>query len=175
MKTVFLRRMAIIGIAVLAMSVSTAAQKKGDMDAGANLLFGTTSGYSNVGLGAKFRYNVTNPIRLAGEFDYFLKKNYINFWDFSVYGNYLFPVAPKFVVYPSVGLGVVGSTVHVPDIDLFGEKVGGGSVSGSDFAISLGGGADYELSPNLTLNGELRYKTLSGGWFNILVGVAYRF
>ena len=167
MKTVFFKRAAIVAIAVLTMSLSAAAQKKGDMDAGVNLLYGTTSGWSNLGLGAKLRYNVTDPIRLAAEFDYFLKKDYVSFYDFSVYGHYLFSVADKVVVYPSVGLGVLGA----PSTDIYGIKIPGSS----DFVISLGGGIDYEISSNLTLNGELRYKTETGGWFNIAVGVAYKF
>ena len=172
MKTVFLKRMAIVIIAVATMSVSAAAQKQGEMAAGANLLFGTTSGYSNVGLGAKFLYNVTDPIRLSGEFDYFLKSNYVNYYDFSVYGHYLFPVAEKIVAYPEVGLGVLGSTVSFPTIPGWGTP---NSASGSDFALSIGGGADYALSPNLTLNAGLRLKLVSGSWFNIFAGIAYKF
>jgi len=177
MKTVFFKRAAIVAIAMLTMSLSAAAlPKKGDMDAGANLLYGTTSGWSNIGLGAKFRYNVTNPIRLAAEFDYFLKKNYLSMWDFSVYGHYLFSVADKVVVYPEVGLGVVGSKASLPTFDIPGYgNIGGNSLSSNDFAVSLGGGIDYQLTSNLVLNGNLRYKTISGSWFNIAIGVAYKF
>jgi outer membrane protein X len=176
MKTVFLKRVAILVIAVVTISVSAVAQpKKGDMDAGVNLLFGSSSGWSNAGLGAKFRYNVIDPIRLVGEFDYFLKKDYVSFWDFSVYGQYLFPVAEKIVVYPEVGLGVLGSTVSIPTVTVPGYGSYGGSTSGSDFAFTLGGGADYELTPTLTLNGELRIKLVTGSMFNIVVGLAYKF
>jgi len=171
MKTEFLRRVAIVAIVALTMSLPAAAQKKGDMAAGGNLLFGTTSGYSNLGIGAKFLYNVTDPIRLAGEFDYFLKKNYVNFWDFSVYGHYLFPIGDKIAVYPEVGLGVVGVTAS--SVSIMGIKVGGGT--DTKFALSLGGGVDYPLTSNLTLNGGLRFKTITDGWFNIFAGIAYKF
>jgi len=169
-----LKRAAISIIAAVTVSVSGTAQQKGDMAVGANLLFGTTSGYSNIGLGPKFLYNVTDKIRLAGEFDYFLKKDYVSFWDISVYGHYLFPIAENIVVYPSVGLGILGSTVKVPSYNILGITYGGGSTSGTDFALSLGGGIDYALTPKLTLNGELRYKVVSGGWFNIAVGISYK-
>lgn len=175
MKTVIWRKVAIIIIAVATMSASAAAQKQGEMAAGANLLFGTTSGYSNVGLGAKFLYNVTDPIRLAGEFDYFFKKDYTNMWDVSIYGHYLFPVADKIEVYPSVGLGVVGSRASIPTISIPGYGIVGGSASHSDFAFSLGAGADYELTSNLALNAEFRIKFITGSWYNFLVGVAYKF
>ena len=175
MKSVLLKRAAIVFIAAVTMSVSAVAQKKGEMAAGANLLFGSTTGYSNVGLGAKFLYNVTDPIRLAGEFDYFLKKDYVNFWDFSVYGQYLFPLAEKIAAYPEVGLGVLGTTVSIPTINLGELGSIGGSASHSEFAFSLGGGIDYQLTSNLTLNGGLRIKLVSGNWFNILAGIAYKF
>jgi len=176
MKTVFLKRVAIVVIAALTMSLPAAAQKKGDMAAGLNVLFGTTKGYSNLGLGAKFRYNVTNPIRLSAEFDYFLKKDFVNFWDVSVYGNYLFPIADKLVVYPSIGLGVVGEKYNlgIPEEEIFGIKIGG-SASENKFAASIGGGADYAITPNIALNFELRVKTITNGWFNILVGASYKF
>ena len=136
-----------------------------------NLLFGSTSGYSNAGLGAKFLYNVTDPIRLSGEFDYFLKKDYVNFWDFSVYGQYLFPIADKIAVYPEVGLGVLGETVNL-SIPGYGSL---GSGTKNYVAFSLGGGIDYQLTSNLTLNGGLRLKLVENNWFNILVGIAYKF
>jgi len=175
MKTVFLKKVAIVVFTVVTMSVSAVAQQKGDMAAGGNLVIGTGNSFTNYGIGAKFLYNVTDPIRLAGEFDYFLKKDYLSMWDFSVYGHYLFPVAESVVVYPSVGLGLIGSTVSMPTIDIPGMGTYGGSQSGSDFAFSLGAGADYKLTSNLTLNGEIRIKMSNGTRFNLALGVAYKF
>ena len=159
-------KMAIIVIAAITMSVAAYSQSQGDKAVGGNLVIGSGDSYTNVGIGAKFFYNVTDPIRLAGEFDYFLKKDYLSMWDLSVYGHYLFPVADQVAVYPSVGLGIVGAKV----------SFGGYSDSNSEFAFSLGGGADYELSSNLTLNGELRIKLIDGGnRLNIAIGLAYKF
>ena len=179
MKKVFLKSV-VMGIILAATMNVTAVAQKGEKAVGANLLYGSMTGYSNLGLGAKFFYNVTDPIRLAGEFDYFLKKNYTSIWDVSVYGHYLFPAAEKMKVFPSVGLGVVGTSVSVPTIAIPGMgEVGGGSLSSSNLAISLGGGLDYDLTSNLLFNAELRYKIItgngSGSWLNIAVGVAYKF
>ena len=166
MKRVF--KMAIVIIAAATMSMPAMAQQQGDKAIGGNLVIGTGDSYTNVGIGVKFLYNVTDPIRLAGEYDFFPKKDMVTWWDFSVYGHYLFPVADKLVVYPSVGLGMVGSKVEIL----------GHSASGSDFGFSLGGGVDYALpsNPNLVLNGELRIKLFDGGnRINFAFGVAYKF
>ena len=80
MKSLFLQRMAILIIAVLTMSLTAGAQEKGDMAAGGNPVFGSGDGLSNIGIGAKFQYNVTTPIRLEGSFTYFLKKDYVSFF-----------------------------------------------------------------------------------------------
>jgi len=157
MKNVFMKRLAILLVAALAMSLSAVSQTQGDKAVGGNLVFVSSNGYSSTGIGAKLFYNVTDPIRLAGEFDYFLKKN-ASMWDLSAYGHYLFPVQGGLVVYPSVGLGILGSSSH------------------SDLAVSLGGGLDFKLTSDLTLNGELRLKLVDGSnWFNFVVGVAYSF
>ena len=168
MKNVVLRRAAIAILAVVTMSVSVVAQQKGDKAVGGNLVIGMGDSYTNVGIGAKFFYNVTDPIRLAGEFDYFLKKDNVSWWDFSAYGHYLFPVADQVVIYPSLGLGFVGYKIS--------SGFGGGSYSDNRFAVSLGGGADYELTPTLTLNGELRIKLIeNSNRFNLAVGIIYKF
>ena len=172
MRTVFFKRAAIIAIATVTMSLSAVAQQKGDKAVGGNLVIGAGNSFTNIGIGEKFLYNVTDPIRLTGEFDYFLKKDYISWWDFSVYGHYLFSVADQVVVYPSVGLGMVGSKYEVPSV----MGYGGGSYSDSWFAFSLGGGADYALTSNLVLNGELRLKLFeSTNRINFAVGAAYKF
>jgi outer membrane protein X len=165
-----LKKAVIIMIAAVAMSVSAVAQQQGDKAVGGNLIISTYSShgqsYNRVGIGAKFFYNVTNPIRLAGEFDYFLKKDNVTGWDISAYGHYIFQVADQIWVYPSAGIGVAGGKY----------SYGGYSNTNNDLAISLGGGADYELASNLHLNTELRLKLIDGtNHFNIVIGLAYKF
>jgi outer membrane protein X len=127
------------------------------------LIIGTGDSWTNVGIGAKFFYNVTDPIRLAGEFDLFFPKYETTCWDISAYGHYLFPVADQVVVYPSVGLGIFGAKLK-------------GFDGNSDFVFSLGGGADYALTPTLSLTGELRIKICDGHTrLNFVAGVAYKF
>ena len=160
---IFFRKAAIVAIAVVTMSVAAQAQQQGDKAVGGNLVIGTGNSYTHIGIGGKFFYNVTDPIRLAGEFDFFPKQDYLTWWDFSAYGHYLFPVADQLVLYPSVGLGLVGAKTE-------------GFSGSSKAAFSLGGGADYEISPNLFLNGELRIKLYEGNnRLNLAFGLAYKF
>ena len=164
MKSVF-KKMAIVVIAVVTINVAAHAQEKGDMAVGGNLVFGSGDSYSNVGIGAKFQYNVTNPIRLEGSFTYFLEKDYMSMWDLSVNGHYLIPVADQITVYPLAGLSMMGWKVDY----------GLGNVSNSEFGVNLGGGCDFKLTDKLILNAELKYK-IGGDWNRLLlsVGVAYK-
>ena len=167
MKCRFIKKVAIIAIAAVTMSVAVQAQQKGDMAVGGNLVIGVGDSYTNVGLGPKFLFNVTDPIRLEGSFTYFLKKDYLSMWDLSVNGHYLFPVADQITVYPLAGLGVFGSKW---DLGIYGNY------SNSDVCVNLGGGVDIKLTDQLFLNGELKYKIVNN-WNRLLLsaGVAYKF
>jgi outer membrane protein X len=174
MKTVNVFKRVVLLALVATMSMTTVlAQEKGDKAVGGNLVLGSGDSYSNYGIGAKFQYNVTTPIRLEGSFTYFLKKDLISMWDLSVNAHYLFPIADKLTVYPLAGLGILGTTVSVPD---YGYGIGGGSASDSELGFNLGGGLDYQLTETLTGNVELKYK-IHDNWDRLLlsVGIAYKF
>jgi len=164
MKKLFFK-LTVVVIAIIT-SVEVDAQKMGNVSLGGNLILGTTKDYSILGFGGRLLYNVTNPFRLAGELDYFTKKNYVDMFDLSIYGHYLYPATEGFLIYPSVGLGFVGWRYTTDRL---------ASNSHSNFALSLGGGADYGLTSNLVLNGEFRIKFVSGSWCNFLMGLTYEF
>ena len=162
-----LRKAAIAAIAMVTMSMAVNAQVKGDKAVGGNLVLGSGDSYSNIGIGAKFQYNVTDPVRLEGSFTYFLEKDYVSMWDLSVNGHYLFPVSDQITVYPLAGLGILGSKAS------FG---GFGSASHSEIGLNLGGGCDYHLNDKVILNAELKYKA-GDTWNRLLLsaGVAFLF
>jgi outer membrane protein X len=168
MKKMFLKKAAIAAIAMFTISLTAVSQEKGDMAAGGNLVLGTGNSHTNIGIGAKFQYNVLTPLRLEGSFTYFLKKDYVSMWDLSVNGHWLFPVGDNITVYPLAGLGLLGSSV-----DLGWSGLGS---STSDVAFNLGGGVDLNLTDALFLNAELKYK-ISDYWDRLMlsVGVGYRF
>jgi len=178
MKKMFCRRNVVVAICLIAMSISVSAhaQVKGDMAVGGDLVIGMGDDWTNFGIGPKFQYNVTDPIRLEGYFTYFFEKDYLSQWDFSVNAHWLFPIDKQITVYPLAGLGLLGSTVEIPSYTIpYYGTVGGGSESDTDFGINIGGGADYQLTDKLVLNGELKFK-IAGDWdrFMISAGLAYK-
>lgn len=150
------------------MSLSASAQA-GDKALGAQFLFGSKT--NNIGLGVKGQYYFTDQIRGEASFDYFLKNQGVSMWDINANVHYLFDVADKFKVYPVAGLGYTNWSYKY-------EYAGHTIAEGSDgrIAINLGGGAEYELTKDLSVNAELKYQIISN--YNQLllgVGVAYKF
>lgn len=171
-----MRRILLLMVAVLCITVASA-QEKGETAVGAQVVYGSGDGLSNIGIGAKFQWNVINRLRLEPSFTYFLKKDNINMWNAGVNVHYLLPVADAITLYPVAGAGIWGIKVSVPEMDL-GEygNYGGGSASNSEFGFNIGAGADFNLSEKFVINAELKYK-VGGDWSRLLIsaGVAYKF
>jgi len=170
----FLRKVAIVAIAVVTMSVAANAQEQGDKAVGGNLVFGYNSDFTNIGLGGKFLYNVSDAIRLEGAATFFIPKDYfgvkLSFWDVNVNAHYLYPVNDQCTFYPLVGLGLQGWKLKISEsgISL--------STTGSDLCFNLGGGFDYKLTDQLFLNCELKYRIVED-WNRLLIsaGITYKF
>ena len=69
-----MRRILLLMAAVLCITVASA-QEKGETTLGAQVVYGSGDGLSNIGIGAEFQWNVINNLRLAPSFTYFLKKD----------------------------------------------------------------------------------------------------
>jgi len=150
------------------MSLSASAQA-GDKALGAQLVFGSET--NNIGLGVKGQYYFTDQLRGEASVDYFFKNKGVSMWDINANVHYLFDVANKVKVYPLAGLGYTNWSYKY-------EFPGLPVVEGSDgrLAVNLGGGAEYELTKDLSVNAELKYQIISH--YNQLVlgvGVAYKF
>jgi opacity protein-like surface antigen len=159
----YLKKIAIIAI-VVAMSAAAHAQVKGDKDVGVNLVFTPLQGpFEFLGIGAKFRYNITNPFRLESLFYYLFEKNNSSSWDFFVTGHLLIPIIDRIRIYPLLGFGIIGN-----------------SRSDTMIGCSYGCGIDYKISDKLFFNAEYVHKmeaALGDPW-NIqyfTTGVVYRF
>ena len=172
------------------------AQEKGDMAAGLNLgvapCLESGASVTNFGIGAKFQYNVTNPIRLEAAFDYGFKNKGVDVMTIGVNAHYIFKVANKFNIYPLVGVGYAhckatasgipdldendwgGISNWKTDIDDYGTKEESGSAN--KFFFNVGVGGQYDLNDKLAVNLEIKYQYIKN--FNRLpmsLGVAYKF
>lgn len=150
------------------MSLSASAQA-GDKALGAQLVFGSET--NNIGLGVKGQYYFTDQLRGEASVDYFFKNKGVSMWDINANVHYLFDVADKFKVYPLAGLGYTNWSYKLEYDNVTLAKGTDGRL-----AVNLGGGAEYELTKDLSVNAELKYQIISH--YNQLVlgvGVAYKF
>lgn len=179
--------------------LSSFAQEKGDMSVGVNLgvapCIESGASLTNFGIGAKFRYHVTSPIRVEADLDYWLKSKECDVLDFSVNAHYLFKVTDKINVYPVVGLGYarVGSFIsyddNFDDYDFpdYGRSSNNPWEDMEDYMdesssalnrmlINVGIGADYALTDRISVGAEIKYQYIKD--FNRLpinIGVTYKF
>lgn len=137
---------------LLLVSGSAYAQhQKGDVAVGGNLAFYTSG--SNLGIGAKAQYGLTDRIRLEANATYFLPKNEANSLEAGLVGHYLFPLKDsKFTLYPLAGIGYYHNS----------SKVGETTFSTGNLLINFGGGAAYQVTPTFALGAEAKYLLVSG-------------
>lgn len=153
---------------------------------GVNVLYGTEVG--SVGFGAKFQVNIIQALRAEGEFDYFLKKDYVSAWNASVNFHYLFTVANGLRVYPLAGVTYMrvisdneGLTKDIlgPYASYYSDYYGYSDASTSDgkFGANLGAGIEYDLSDSWKINYETKYQLLGSGIDQVVfsAGIAYKF
>ena len=158
-----MRRLLLLAVALLAFA-GAQAQSKGDNAVGLNLVLGTGD-LDNVGLGFKYQYNITAPIRIEPTFTYFFKKNYTTAWDLMANFHYVIPLADRFDIYPLAGVGLQSTDVDSPFFDF----------SSTDFQFNIGCGAEYWFNYNWAGVFEFKYKLSNYDFANFNFGVAYRF
>jgi len=146
--------------------------QKDEKSIGLNLGYGTE--IKSLGIGAKFNYNITDPIQLSPSFNYFLKKDGLSMWELNADVHYLFPITEKLKVYPLAGLTLTGWKMSgdgfddsdIPDwmkeyMDDDDYDMDGGSSSTTKFGINLGGGVSYDITNTISIGAELKYSLVS--------------
>ena len=116
------------------------AQEKGDMAVGVNLgvapCLESGASVTNFGIGAKFQYNVTNPIRLEAAFDYGFKSKGVDAMTLGINAHYIVKVANKISVYPLVGIGYAHCKATATGIPDLGEN-DWGNMGQAEFSVHL--------------------------------------
>ncbi len=176
---------------VALVGLCASAQEKGDMAVGLNLgvapCLESGQSITNFGIGAKFQYNITNPIRLEADVDYWMKNKGVDVFDISVNAHYLFNIGEKLKVYPLVGVGYAhcsaGSTSGNVDYDDIewplsrsGANEGKDLNSKSKVLINAGAGVEYPITEKLSVGAEIKYQYMEHfSRLPISIGVAYKF
>lgn len=152
-----------IALCMALVGLCASAQEKGDMAAGLNLgvapFVGNGVSTTNFGLGAKFQYNVSDPVRLEADIDYWFKSQGMGVFDISANAHYLFKLSDKFNLYPVVGIGY-------------------GRITGelNRFLVNAGVGAEYAITDKISAGAEFKYQFMKDfGRLPITIGVTYKF
>lgn len=167
------KKLTLVLIALIVACSSLWAQQ-GEKSVSVNLGYGSGSFHKAFKIGAEFKYNLTDAIRLAPGFDYFLKSDGVGLWSANVNGHYLFNIksVEGLKVYPLVGLTLLGTTgagsgdVNMDDEDWSdipgyedyvddNDNTGGNATK---FGANLGAGIQYPIMQNLDLGFEIKYQ-----------------
>lgn len=177
----------LISICLCALGISGYAQQKGDMGIGFNIGVAPSflkggSSVTNFGIGAKFQYNVTNPIRLEADLDYWFKSNGMDVFDISANVQYIFRLGEKIYFYPLAGIGYAkrgGGVKFASDYDHSSDNTMNKdalSYSSSSFLVNAGVGLEYSLSNKLSAGLEIKYQYMKDiNRIPITIGATYHF
>ena len=173
--------------------------QKGDMGIGLNLgvapCLEKNASLTNFGIGAKFQYNVTNPIRLEADVDYWFKAKGMDMFDITANVHYLFNVGSKIKVYPIIGIGYAsvggGYSFDMDDFDdIFGDygqyfsrasddydfDFDGGSKRLNRFIFNVGVGGEYAITSKISAGLEIKYQYVKDFQrLPITIGATYHF
>ena len=174
-------RKILIFLGLLFVMLSGVYAQKGRQAIGFGLSYGTE--IESIGLGLKYQYNITNPIRLEPCLNYFLENDNVSMLDINMNLHYLCPVGRSVKLYPLFGFTFSNWMFDLGDgfdIDVDGDHI---HIDKDDdnhnecrVGVNIGGGADFALTSSWIMNFELRYQLVSDfdqAVFNL--GFAYRF
>ncbi len=134
----------VLGIALICSASLQVMAQKGDMKLGPTVSYGFD--IKELGVGAKFFYGITDPIRVAPSFNYWLVSGATSF-EVNVDGNYLFGSGDNMAFYALAGLNYYSVSVDF----------GMGSVSNSEIGLNAGAGMQLPLGSKLTGIVEAKY------------------
>ena len=125
------------------------AQSAGDVAVGGNVGIAPSiesgHGFTNFGLGLKAQYNISDPVRLEADLDYWATDKQKGVVDFTANVQYLFKIADGVTVYPTVGIG-------------YGHLNGNDVWSANRFVINAGVGGEYRCSSKISCGLEIKYQ-----------------
>ena len=136
-------------LALCFVSVAGFAQRQGDVAVGGNIgiapCIEKDMNFTNFGLGLKAQYNVSDPVRLEMDLDYWATDKQKGVVDLTANVQYLFKIVDDFMVYPTVGIG-------------YGHLNGNDVWSANRFVINAGVGGEYRFNSKISCGLEIKYQ-----------------
>ncbi len=153
---------------VLLFGATATAQKRGNILAGGGLGYATE--INNLSIFANGVYQITDEWEGSLGITYFLPKKEnggsdITWLGFDLDAHYVFSKQDNLDFYGLAGL-------HITRVS---TEFNGVSFSDTNTGLNLGAGGRYQLTDNLYGIGEAKYVLADGGFFNLNVGVLFRF
>lgn len=109
-----------IFLGLMFVMLSSTYAQKGRQAIGFGLSYGTE--IESAGLGIKYQYNITNPLRIEPSFNYFFENDNVSMLDLNVNFHYLCPVAQSVKLYPLFGLTMSNWMFDMHDLMLTGME-----------------------------------------------------
>jgi len=136
---------------VTILSTSAFAQtEEGDQSIAANLGLGFDK-LENVTLGIDYRFNISQEVRLAPSFTYFIKKDGLSAYSAEMNLNYVFPLTEQFSFYPIGGLSFTSYNFDQNPFDTSVNRLG----------LNLGLGAEMYTYDNIIIGFEAKYRIVN--------------
>ena len=109
--------------------------------------YGADNIYGSLGVGARFHYELLNQLLVAPKANFYFGESGDTWWsaDLAVDFHYNFVAAIDFYIYPIVGVCMS----HWNQGEYFPSQ--------NSLGVNVGIGAQYNITPNITLNGEYKY------------------
>lgn len=152
-------------VALMAFCSLSMFAQKGVKEIGGRLNLGFDD--PQVGFGFVGRYNIDQHFRPEITLDFYPENNHgLSSWDVNFNLHYLFPIAPRFKLYPMAGLGIIS---YRQEVDRY-------SATDTQLGLNLGGGMQYNITSSLHFNAELYYQCVDDYGRPVLnLGLVYVF
>lgn len=163
---------------VALIGLCASAQEKGEAAVGLNLgvapCVESGTSVTNFGIGAKFQYNVSDPVRLEADLDYWFKSDGMDIFDISANIHYLFSAGSIVKIYPLVGIGY--ARVKATADFNYGGSDFSISASANRFLLNVGAGFQFAVSERVALGAEIKYQYIKDfSRIPISIGMTYLF
>lgn len=157
----------IVAIIMAGVSSAFAQNEAGQMGAGINILYGTEVG--NIGVGAKYRYSLTDELRAEAAIDYIFKNEHETMLDGNINIQYLLPIEDtKMTFYPTLGVALGNShECHHKEEGKWVEKKVNEAIAG----INAGCGAEFAITDKAHITLEAKYQFFNKHCTQLLLGV----